>query len=217
MKKVWYIFKEYYLFYTVISFGLFIVIYFTSEETNNKVFYAFLFPFLIWLITLVLGTIELLSHTYYRPWKIKKMLNSTPFIEFKRKGFVNDDENDLKGNIRGYNLFIGILWENHQKQPLYFVQIIFNPFSNKRFLRKDEYEKFEDSLSKENKTLTLNSLIIIKDRYKGFKKTKYEVILKDIFEAIDFLRVRKLESISFRDWLDNVPNIEKHAKTFVYD
>lgn len=203
--------------YTLGCLGLFLIYFFTNKNEDLDVYSAFIFWFLIWFILIFIGTLELLSHTYYRPWKINKILNSSPLVEFKRKGFVKDDENDLKGSIRGYNLFIGVLWENHEKQPSYFVQILFNPFSNDRFLRQDEYEKFEESLSEENKTFTLNSLIIINVRYKGFKKAKYECIMRDIFEAIDFLKTRKLNPISFKEWFDNVPKLEKHIESFNYD
>ena len=216
MKKVWYIFKEYYLVYTLAGIGLFILYFITTKAQDDIVLNSFIFGFVFWLLFIFFGTLELLSHTYYRPWKIRKMLNSTPFIEFKRKGFVNDKENDLKGSIRGYNLFIGILWENYQKKPSYFVQILFNPFSNERFLRQDEYEKYEESLSEENKTFTLNSIIILNERSKYLKKTKYESIMKDVFETIDFLKTRKLDPISFKEWFDNISDLEKHVETFVY-
>ena len=200
--------------YTLGWLGLFLIYFFTNENEDLNVNSGFLFWFLIWLILIFIGTLELLSHIYYRPWKINKILNSSPLVEFTRKGFVKDEESNLIGSIRGYNLFIGVLWEKHEKQPSYFSQIIFNPFSNERFLRQDEYDKFEESLLEENKTFTLNSLVILNKTNKGFKKTNYESILKDILEAIDFLKARKLEPISFKDWEDIIPKLEKHQERF---
>lgn len=214
MKKVWNIFKEYYLFSFVFLLILISIISIsakTEEEYLSIKYMSLFFAFGV----LFFSTKDYIIEEYYKPFWIKKKINSSPFSNFRRKGFVMKD-NELVGNIRGYIICVGIEWSKFDKRPNFYFRVLFNPMSYGRLIRKDEYEVFNDSLTNEKAKFFIDSIYKLYDK-KRFSKHKYNNMLDDILKVIDFSKSRKLLPISMSEWEEFNLKVSKQEEAFVYD
>ncbi|WP_152975612.1 hypothetical protein [Lacinutrix himadriensis] len=213
MKKAWSICKEYYVTYLVMAFVFMLFFYFSSKSPSDLERFKFLAIFISIFLVLI-ATAEYLSHTYYRPWKINKMLVSDPFLKFSKKGFTtNKIENTLIGEIEKYTILMGILWTNDLKMPVYFYQVLFNPYQRSQYIQEKEYDTYQKELKKEGQVIKLNSIVKEYNRNKLFINTSYEKMHQDIMDSIIFLKEKNLDSISFDDWEALIPEIEKYGRS----
>ncbi|WP_138433448.1 hypothetical protein [Winogradskyella algicola] len=214
MKKAWYIFKEYYLFSFVFLLILISIISISAKTEEEYLSIKYISLFFV-LGVLFFSTKDYIIEEYYKPFWIKKKINSSPFSNFRRKGFIMKDS-ELVGNIRGYIICVGIEWSKFDKRPNFYFRVLFNPMSYGRLIRKDEYEVFNNSLKREKATFFIDSIYKLYEK-KIFSKHKYNHMRDDILKAIDFSKSRKLLPISMSEWKEYSLKVSKQEETFVYD
>lgn len=145
----------------------------------------------------IFGTFDYLKHEIFRPNRIKRELNSDPFLVFRRTGFKAVD-NELRGQIENYHVNVGIEWKSYQKKPDYYFRVLYNPLSLGRHLKFEEYIKFNDI--EDNDFFVRLHLIDKSHSKKEFLKYKFNDSLKEIKRMIDYLKSKKLKPISFKEW-----------------
>jgi hypothetical protein len=208
LKRVWYIFKEYYLIDVVIYGGVLTFIGIGASTDNNwsLKYYLMYFGVFIPLLVFLTGSLGLLKHEVWRPIIIRKRLDLVPFIDFKMKGFKYIN-NHLIGEIKGYSVCVGIKWESYQKKPDYYFKVLYNPMSLKRFMTLNEFIKFNNII--EDDAYYINPSSIERSFSKReLSKYHYNDILKDINKMIDFLKLKDLNSISYDKWKDSFSKID---------
>lgn len=183
----------------------------TEEEYLSIKYISLFFVFGV----LFFSTKDYIIEEYYKPFWIKKKINSSPFSNFRRKEFMMKD-NELVGNIRGYIICVGIEWSKYDKRPNFYFRLLFNPMSYGRLIRKDEYEAFNNSLKKEKATFFIDSIYKLYEE-KRFSKHRFNNMLDDILKVIDFSKSRKLLPISMSEWKEYNLKVSKQEETFVYD
>ncbi len=212
MIKVYNIFKKYYLLYLVIFF-ITILIFLYANSLDGEIIRIEIYSTIVILGTVLFGTVDLLMIKYYKPWKVKNMINKSPLKEFIKHGFVKAEEGMLYGSIDEYFLFVGSFWNEYSRHSTVFYQILFNAKKEEQLLSNKEYNLMDKKLKQKNVLLTLNS--VVKEYSMGifYPTPNYPDMLNDINESINFLRTNSLLPIKKLDWKNQVPEMEKYSRT----
>lgn len=219
MEKAWNIFKEYYLI-DLLVYGGFLIFIGVGTSIDNDwpiKFYLLYFGCFIPLLVFITGSLSFLKYEVWRKYKIEKRLKFKPFSDFKIRGFKQFDR-CLIGKINGYYVHVGIQWENYQKKPDYFFRVLYNPKSLGRFMKLNEFIKFNNELERDsfyvNPSCIENSF-----SKRELSKYQYRDILKDINKMIEFLKIKELNSIDYNKWehsLSIVDNLESEYLAQAY-
>lgn len=209
MKRVWEIFKKYYLLDLIIYGGVLSILGFLviNENQLDYIHYLVYFGLFIPLTVLITGSFGFVKYEVLRPKKKANSLNSAPFTNFRNHGFKENNK-ELIGQINGYHVCAGIEWENYQKKPIYYFRVLFNPLSLNRHITFSEFIKFNEVISKNEFYINPNR---IEKSYsnKELAKNHYRDIIIEIEKMIDFLKFKGLKSISHKEWRTSISTIEK--------
>ena len=180
-----------------------------KSETQYPLIFIFLSLF---IILSLLSVMRYYNYEVLKPKKIREELNSELFNEFKRNGFKLKGT-EWVGHIRDYTVLAGIEWENHQETPDYRIRVLFDPLSLGRHLSLEEYVNYND-LEKNNFHVNLSHLEK-SHNLKAFSSPNYNRPLTVINSMVDYLIIKNLIPITYKEWEKHVFNIERMEKKYL--
>ncbi|SHH54825.1 hypothetical protein [Winogradskyella jejuensis] len=152
---------------------------------------------IIGLFLSILDFIEYLKYEKIRPKRIEKWLDLKPFSDFKMKKFEKQNSY-YRGIINNYFVLVGIEWEDYQKNPSYYLKVLFNPYSKDKIMSFNHFIKKNDF----GNTDYFNDLQSLNKYYnkKEFSKINYIDLNREINKMIDYLVKNNFKSISLVKW-----------------
>ena len=196
MKRVWYIFKEYYFIGYAITIFIFGIPFFMDNSSEELVAEQVIFVSVLFFMTIV-GTFDFFKQEFYRANKIKKILRENPFNSLKKLRFQLKN-NEYVGSLSGYIINIGAEWESYQKKPNFYLKVLFDPRIKTSYMEFDEFLKYNE-LSRDEFYVGLN--YILKDyNRKQISKMLVRDFVRDINTLVDFLKTNKVNSIGHCEW-----------------
>ena len=211
MSKMFSIIKKHYLFY----YGIFIiaavfVVY--KKDLHQKPIHE-----LYWLINITLfgpllfGTIQFISHEFYRKWKLKRNMNSIIIKEFIKKGFKREG-NLIFGKINEYTVVLDYIWHGHDSHSTIRYRILFDPKSESQFFSERRYNELLQEFHENRRYLGLNC--IVKEwKLDVFLNPEYKEILNSIVDSIKLMKGNNLQPIEYYESETLLPEIERYSQT----
>ncbi len=189
------ILKKYYLSYLIFISILFFLTSLVGESVNSLYEDLIFGQTLAIILAFFIGTIYFFWDTKWGPKKRKKLLSKSPFLEFKKLGFkeINDE---IIGFYNNYQVKISYEWMGFDSKPCIQANIYFKQEKENTFISLDEQIELYKSLNISN-NIVIDCLT--KQWSFNLRPTKFKVIETFIESATKILIEKRLKPITLEE------------------